>query len=337
MIRDENIVRLFRAHAEQQSRAFQSVAEVIIREALASNNHSLATQLQKALITTNGKAQPKRSNAPSLSSLPTDRRNGESLIEIHESQVSEDQIVLMDSTRCQILRILEEHHQKRRLAEFGYAPKNKILFWGPPGCGKTHTASYLAHELGLPLGTVQLNAIISSYLGDTASHIQRVFDLAARSPMVLLLDEIDSIAKQRDDPNDVGELKRIVNSLLQAMDQFHSTESIVVAASNHQYLLDPAVWRRFDDIIRFPLPGKKERDTYLRTLLNGVELRGSIPNVSKSLTALSFADIKKIATEAVKTALLRGEAVVSTSDILEQCQKHKRAIEAAIHAASGNK
>jgi AAA+ superfamily predicted ATPase len=134
----------------------------------------------------------------------------------------------------------------------------------------------LAHELGLPVGVVRLNAVISSFLGDTASHLHRVFNLANTTPMVLLLDEVDAVGKNRDDPNDVGELKRVVNSLLQAMDTFDSSKSIIIAASNHQYLLDPALWRRFDALIEFPLPGKTEREIYLQRLLNGVEFDGSL-------------------------------------------------------------
>ena len=140
MIRDEHLVQLFRSHSEQKGDVFLSAADAIIKEALASNNHSLATKLQKAL--EKPKSSPrKRSTRPSLLPLPTDRRNGESLIDIRESTISEDQVVLAPDLGKQIRRLLDEHHQKKRLAEFGYTPKEKILFWGPPGCGKTHIAA----------------------------------------------------------------------------------------------------------------------------------------------------------------------------------------------------
>ena len=136
--------------------------------------------------------------------------------------------------------------------------------------------------------------------------------------MVLLLDEVDAIAKERDDPNDIGELKRVVNSLLQAMDSFTSSESIIIAASNHQYLLDPAVWRRFDEIVHFGKPGKAEREQYLRMLLNGVEFQGSLPNLAKTLQGLSFADIQHVTVEAIKTRILQGETKVRSGDVTEQ-------------------
>lgn len=336
MIRNEHLVQLFRAFAQHEEQAFSSTAETIIKDVLAGNDHALAKQLQQALEVCN---QRKRSslNKHALLPLPTDRRNGETLISIQEGNVSFDQIFFTPATEKQISRIFEEHHQKLKLSEYGYPPKSKLLFWGPPGCGKSYTALFIAHELGLPLGTVQLSAVISSFLGDTASHLQRIFDTAEKSPMVLFIDEVDSIAKQRDDPNDVGELKRIVNSLLQAMDSFRSTKSIVIAASNHQYLLDPAVWRRFDDIIQFPLPSKKECEKFLRYLLNGVTSEGTIEMAVKNLTGMSFADIKRVVIEAIKTALLQGRQDVSFQDIASQARLTKKMLSDALKHSSNGK
>lgn len=314
---DEQLKSLFLAFAEKRDAAFLKVAEAIINEELAANHHALANELKKALEL---QRQPQRVQPihRSLTSMPKDRRNGETLIALAESHVSQDQVVLDATSDKKIQRLLEEHRQRDRLARYGYRPKNRLLFWGPPGCGKTFTAHYVAHELGLPIGTIRLNAVISSFLGDTASHIQRVFDLAGSSPMVLLLDEADAIAKERDDPNDIGELKRVVNSLLQAMDSFTSSESIIIAASNHQYLLDPAVWRRFDEIIHFGEPGTADRERYLRMLLNGIEFQGSLPNLAKTLRGLSFADIQHVTVEAIKTVILHGETKVRSGDVTEQ-------------------
>jgi AAA+ superfamily predicted ATPase len=183
----------------------------------------------------------------------------------------------------------------------------------------------LAYELGLPVGLLRLSAVISSFLGDTASHLQRVFNLANTTPMVLLLDEVDAVGKNRDDPNDVGELKRVVNSLLQAMDSFDSSKSIVIAASNHQYLLDPALWRRFDDLIEFSLPTKTEREFYLQSLLNGVYFDGSLEYIAKNMSSLSYADIQRITIEAIKTMILEGREQLQSQDISEQLKAFKKA------------
>ncbi len=317
MVGNGRLVALFRAFGERKDVTFIRVAEAIIADELAGNHHALATELRTALDVARGVGREPRST-PELLPLPKDRRNGEQLITYREPTVSQDQIVLTKNCSKKVARILEEHRNKHLLAQHGYQPKRKLLFWGPPGCGKTFTANFIAHELGMPLGTIRLNAVISSFLGDTAAHIQRVFDVANSRPMVLLLDEIDAIAKNRDDRNDVGELKRVVNSLLQAMDAFTSSGSIIIAASNHQYLLDPAIWRRFDDIVHFPPPTEAERQQYLGLLLNGVSFTGALHQTARTLSSLSFADIQKVVVDAIKNMLLRGDTDLRATDISEQ-------------------
>lgn len=324
----ERLLKLFRAYAEKDDSAFFRAAESLIADELAANHHSLATELQKAL----DAGRPRRSSRASrngLSSLPKDRRTGDALVSIVEKPLGSTELILAEEAKGQIERILDEHRQRLRLVRSGYTPKTKILFWGPPGCGKTLTAHFLAHEFGIPLGVVRLSAVISSYLGDTASHIQRAFDLASRTPMVLLLDEVDAIGKNRDDPNDVGELKRVVNSLLQAMDGFSSTESVVIAASNHQYLLDPAIWRRFDDIVYFPMPSASERKTQIQRLLNGIEAKASIDTVVKKTAGLSFASIERIVTESIKTTILEDRDELRSADISKQIKIFKESTDAA--------
>ena len=335
MASDEQLRALFRAFAERRDAVFLKVADAIIAEELAANHHALANELRKA-IQQYGASARSRAAHRQLTAMPKDRRNGETLIVLEEGRVSQDQIILSEAPRRKIQRLLEEHRKSNLLAKHGYRAKNKLLFWGPPGCGKTFTACHVAHELGLPIGIIRLNAVISSFLGDTASHIQRVFDLAAGSPMVLLLDEVDAIAKERDDPNDVGELKRVVNSLLQAMDSFPSNQSIIIAASNHQYLLDPAVWRRFNDVVQFAMPGRSEREEYLRLLLNGVEFQGSFAHLARTLQALSFADIQHVTVEAIKTMILQGKTMLRSSDITEQFRTFRQAMTSAMARKPGH-
>jgi SpoVK/Ycf46/Vps4 family AAA+-type ATPase len=149
------------------------------------------------------------------------------------------------------------------------APRSLLLF-GPPGCGKSTTAQYVAKKLGLPLFIVRLDAVMSSFLGTTAKNLRMVFEHAARRAAVLFLDEFDALAKMRDDSNEVGEIKRIVNSLIQNMDTF--PRLYVIAATNHEHLLDPAIWRRFDVIVNLPLPDLEERAAFLRRFLGQHEI-----------------------------------------------------------------
>ena len=225
-VTNEQLKLLFRAHREENKIAFHRAAESIIATELASNHQLSAKELKRSLGDEPRKVSTGLQNA-NFSPMPKDRRNGDDLVHVRESNVDDSTIVLNAETRSRVDRILLEHTKRAQLARYGLTPKSKLLFWGPPGCGKSLTAAYIAHELGMPIGVVRLNALISSYLGDTTSHLQRVFDMAGSNPMVLLIDEVDALGKNRDDSNDVGELKRVVNGFLQAMDFFSPSKSIV--------------------------------------------------------------------------------------------------------------
>lgn len=307
------IVRLFRAHRDRNDTMFRNVAESIIAEQLAGNHHSLAKELRSALGTTISPGQ-----RPGLAQLPRDKRTGADLVSLFHEPASTAHLVLDPTTQQRIDRVIDERRNAAKLARYGYSPKSKLLFWGPPGCGKTLTAHHLANQFNLKVGVVRLSALISSYLGDTATHLQQVFDLAAESPMVILFDEIDSISKNRDDVNDVGELKRIVNSLLQAMDSFTPRESILIGASNHQYLLDPAIWRRFDDVVMFPKPTPVLRASFIQHQLNGVPFKGSIDTLVKQTSGLSFAQIELVLIESIKTMILENGNQLTSDHVISQ-------------------
>lgn len=324
MANPDRLLQLFLAYREQNDTAFRRAAEAIIAEELVANRHGFAGELQKALgqAGTNGRAG-------GLRPLPTTRNAADGLLSFPRITPEEMNVLFCPETGRQIARVLEEHRQRLTLAEHGFRPKGRLLFWGPPGCGKTLTARYLAQQLGLPLGVVRLNATISMFLGETAARVQQVFDAAAQSPIVLFFDEVDALAKDRDDGNDVGELKRVVNSLLQAMDGFQDTRSVLVAASNHQHLLDDAAWRRFDAIIHFPLPGPDERSAFMGRLLNGVRLTGSLAPAVKAAEGLSFADIERSLTEAMKTMILTARSELKNSDITGEIKAVKSTREEA--------
>lgn len=317
------IVRLFRAYRERNDAMFRKVAESIIADQLAGNHHSLAKELRSALGTQSIPGQ--RSG---LTQLPRDKRTGDDLVTIFHEPASSEHLVLDQTTQERIDRVIDERRNSAKLARYGYSPKSKLLFWGPPGCGKTLTAHHLANQFNLKVGVVRLSALISSYLGDTATHLQQVFDLAAEAPMVILFDEIDSISKHRNDANDVGELKRIVNSLLQAMDSFTPRESILIGASNHQYLLDPAIWRRFDDVIMFPMPTTALRAPFIQHQLNGVAFKGSINTLVKKTSGLSFAQIEQVLIESIKTMILENSNQLTGDHINSQLKYMRKMLTA---------
>lgn len=333
-IANKQLIRLFESYRDGNESAFHKVAEAIIAEELTANHQGFANELKRALGNGRGLKPARRDE---LVMLPKDRREGEELVRLQKSTVDATKIVLAEETGAKIRRTLAEHRKRAQLTMFGYQPKSKLLFWGAPGCGKTYTAYHLAYELGLPVGVVRLNALVSSFLGDTASHLQRIFDFANSTPMVLLLDEVDAFGKERDDSNDVGELKRVVNSLLQALDTFEPNGSVVIAASNHQYMLDEALWRRFDDLVSFPLPGKAERELYLSRLLDGVAFEGSQPALARKLNGLSFADIKRVVIEAVKTSILTDRKGLRSDDVARQIDCFKKDVTRAKAKPTGRR
>ncbi len=202
--------------------------------------------------------------------------------------------------RVSLARVVEERSKASTLRLAGLEPIRSLLFKGPPGVGKTLACQWLARELGLPLLTLDLANVMSSLLGKTGTNIRSVVDYAKSFPCILLLDEFDAVAKRRDDDSDVGELKRLVTVLLQSIDEWPST-SLLVAATNHPELLDPAVWRRFDLQISFALPSSNAIVSLL--LAEGlddqiVELLAEIYN------GFSYADIRRTLLSARKQAVL---------------------------------
>lgn len=188
-------------------------------------------------------------------SIPIDRDSKLSLLK-NEDISNIDKLILDEVTEEQISEIILERKRTRELLSCGLEPSKTLLFTGPPGVGKTLSAKFIARELQLPLLTLDLSAVMSSFLGRTGSNIRSVFEFAKNEECILFLDELDSVAKKRDDSGEVGELKRLVTVLLQEMDNWPSS-SLLIAATNHQELLDPAIWRRFDKLVKFSIPKGK--------------------------------------------------------------------------------
>ena len=196
-------------------------------------------------------------------------------------------VILTPNAQRELNSLCDEWRYRRELQELGVPRRAKFVFSGPPGCGKTLTARSLGFELGLPVLTVRFSTLVGAYLGQTGANLHAAFAFAERTPCVFLLDEFDAIARTRGRTSDVGELDRIVISLLQELD--HTVPNgIVVAATNAADAIDRAIWRRFDDHVEFPLPTSQKLHKFIRHRLNPTEHPKSIPNTVKS-----FADAEK--------------------------------------------
>ncbi len=213
-------------------------------------------------------------------------------------------------------RVLLEHRQQKKLREHGLSPRRKMLFIGPPGTGKTMTASALAGELRLPLFTILLEGLITKFMGETAAKLKAVFEAIRQTPGVYLFDEFDALGAHRTQSNDVGEIRRVLNSFLQLLEKDES-KSLIVAATNHPELLDRALFRRFDDVVEYELPDAKVgREILLRKLAmfetGGVDW----PSVLPTIAELSHADLSRVAEEAAKMAVLDGSTRITTGGLV---------------------
>ena len=196
------------------------------------------------------------------SATPRDKDSLLELYEIIHPEVTLDDIILPESQKNILKQVIREQKEADQLLMHNLQPVNRILLCGPPGCGKTMTAYAIASELGLPVAYVRLDGLVSSYLGQTSTNLRKVFDSVRNQRIILFLDEFDAIAKKRDDSNELGELKRVVTTLLQNFDNLQNNV-FLIAATNHEHLLDPAIWRRFNVTITLELPNTLQRKSLL--------------------------------------------------------------------------
>jgi hypothetical protein len=237
----EVIRRLLDSHFRGDDVGFRDAAWDLVRRERSLKHNILADELERILAA----ASPQDSKAksflrtlsPSNGNLPKDKDKNANLIELSDPVREMGDLVLAPALRARLDRVIAERRGADLLHSHGMQPISKLLYCGPPGCGKTVAAEAMAKELYLPLATVRFDAVVSSYLGETAANLRKVFEFARLRPMLLLFDEFDAIGKHRTAFDEHGELKRVVNSFLQLLDGFHS-ETLTIAATNHQGLLD---------------------------------------------------------------------------------------------------
>lgn len=224
-------------------------------------------------------------------------------------------IVAPEALCAQLTRVLREYRHRTAFESWGVSPSRKLLFHGPPGCGKTLAASVVAGELGLPLMTVRFDGLFSRFLGATAGHLKVIFDEMPRRPAVYLFDEFDAVAKSRGDAQEVGEVRRVVTSFLQLIDADQSA-SVLIAATNFDALLDRAVFRRFDVIVPFALPTAGQLDRLIQLRLRAFALSPKLTRrVAAASVGLSYADASRACDDAIKAMVLDGRQLLEGLDL----------------------
>lgn len=320
------IKRLFSSYRKGDSKGFYNAAQDLISEEEQRNHHVLARDLQKIL--ENGNGRPTSSvHRFDLEQIPQDRERGTTLFDIRSPQRFLNELIISPVLKDQVGIILNEFRSLQILQANNLRARQKLLLAGPPGCGKTLCAEVIASELGLPLIYTRFDAVISSYLGETAANLRKVFEYAQRGTWVVFFDEFDAIGKSREDVEDHGELKRVVNTFLQLLDNFES-DSIFIAATNHERLLDRALWRRFDDILFFDKPTSDQIRKLIDIKLSSVRHEElNIDSFVDRMVGWSHADVERVCFEAIKIGLLLREFNVNDEIFTMAYERQHRRLE----------
>ena len=320
MARADLLKQLFRAYRESDRESFMDVARSIADEERKKHHPSLANELLRIL--NNGVVAATPSLRGTFQPPPRDHEKRAPLLEIRHPDRFFRDLILHVGAKEILLKAMREFRQWDILEANGLRPSHKLLFCGPPGCGKTATAEVIATELGLPLVYIRFDSVVSSLLGETASNLRKVFEYIHEETWVVLFDEFDAIGRSRDDATEHGEIKRVVNAFLQMLDNFHG-RSLLIAATNFEQALDPALWRRFDEVVRFERPTVGQIEELMKKrLIPVMNSKISTKRYGAQLEGSTFADVERIATDVLKSCALDGKTQLQVEDIKRAMESH---------------
>ena len=294
----EHLKNLIKAHYQHDDDKFKTVVLQIAAYEAKHGHEALARELKQFT----EKIAPARSNIVRL-------HNSNSMLCMSTPSERINDLVVSEEISERIYRILREFENRNKLRQYGLSNRRKILIEGKPGTGKTFTASVIASALELPLYTVQMDKVVTKFMGETSAKLRQIFDEISSSVGVYFFDEFDAIGADRALDNEVGEARRILNSFLQFIEQ-DSSDSIIIAATNNQKLLDQALFRRFDDVLHYTLPTAKDicrlYNIRLSSFDRNIVITDKLLNASQGL---SQAEIIKVCDDAIKMAILTGEGI----------------------------
>ena len=284
---------LVKSHFEDNNERFNTIALQIAAHEARLGHTNLANDIRKII-------ESSKNNKPRLKSIDSNLQG--LFLEIYPQERLSD-LVVAPQIKERIERIIHEFTYKDKLFKHNLENRRKIMFSGNPGTGKTMTASIIANELKLPIYVVLMDKIVTKYMGETSAKLRQIFDFIEDVPAVYLFDEFDAIGGQRGKDNEVGEMRRVLNSFLQFIERDHS-DSLRIAATNNLELLDQALFRRFDDVIHYQLPTDNEKIQLLKNRLNGNLSKKEIKELLPELDSLSHAEINQACLDVIKTSVI---------------------------------
>ena len=322
MSRANQVLALLKSHISGDDQQFLSIAMQVAAHEAHLGHTKLAEQLRELIDKARKKsALTEHRVGPVLVLQP--KSELASLLSVCQPEIRLASMSLPRSTRSRLDRVILEYKQQTRLREHSLRPRRKLLLLGPPGTGKTMTAAALAGELHLPLFTLLLEGVITKFMGETASKLRAVFDAMYTNEAVYLFDEFDAIGARRDQINDVGEIRRVLNSFLQLLDS-NDSRGLIIAATNHPDLLDSALFRRFDDVIEYAKPDDDIAHQIIANRLTSFDLSGlEWRAVLEATRNLSQADLTRASDEAAKNAVLSHLEAISTDSLITALAERK--------------
>ena len=317
----KQILAMLRSQAEGDEEQFYSIALQVAAGEARQGHRATAEEIRSAVDAVRAQ-RGVRASVPISFSRP--RGDLDNLLDLREARIRLADVVLNMDIKGHLEAVVLQQRRRDWLREHGKTPSRRILFAGPPGSGKTITAEALAGELRLPLFVIRLESLITRFMGETASKLRLVFDEAQRRRGVYLFDEFDAVGSNRLATNDVAEMRRVLNSFLQFMEEPSATDSVLVAATNHPSLLDRALLRRFDEVLQFEMPTPYEVRAIIKAHLAPMKYPKLVwKTIETAAEGLSQAEIVHAAEEVVKEAILAERGQVSTADLIRQLNKRQ--------------
>jgi len=310
----EQLKALLKSHLDGDDSRFLSIAMQMAAHEAKLGHGRLAQELRTII---DEVKKRKQGVDTSKQPIPISQPRGElsGLLAVSYPKLRLSDMVLANDIVGRLIRIIKEQRQISKIRSHGLIPRKKLLFIGPPGTGKTMSGRVIAGELGLPLFVVRLEGLITKYMGETAGKLRKIFDAISQSRGVYFFDEFDAIGSQRGQVNDVGEIRRVLNSFLQMIEQDDS-DSLILAATNHPDILDYALFRRFDDVIKFDLPNQPLIIELLMSRL-AAHSKGRImwTKLAALASGLSYDDITKACEDAIKDVIINDRKSITNKDL----------------------